>query len=164
MGPSKVWQFLTRTADTVRLVTKTAAWSSRKDPMVLSTSDNSVYMLGGHNCEDETCTDDLAQTDVWMSIADSTNTVGESWTCQTANYDTSLKETYSKGVGWGVAYRTKRHPQRQLTHVRHDSVRPAARGPRIRSSPKRPSPECLNTQTLIASGLGSRYGRPGILK
>merc|ERR1711975_66245 len=76
---------------------------SRKDPMLLATSDNKLYLMGGHNCNDATCSNNMAFTDVWMSqevtTAGLTSEVGTTWTCQTANYDPALTSTYTKGIG-----------------------------------------------------------------
>jgi len=71
--------------------------------MLQVTSDNKLYLMGGHNCNDATCTNNAAFTDVWMSqettTAGLTAGVGATWTCQTAHYNSSLTETYSKGIG-----------------------------------------------------------------
>merc|ERR1719456_748253 len=59
--------------------------------------------MGGHNCNDATCSNNAAFTDVWMSqettTAGLTSGVGATWTCQTANYDSALTSTYTKGIG-----------------------------------------------------------------
>merc|ERR1719456_935941 len=59
--------------------------------------------MGGHNCNDATCSNNAAFTDVWMSQETTSASllldVGTTWTCQTANYDPSLTSTYTKGIG-----------------------------------------------------------------
>merc|ERR1712036_8458 len=59
--------------------------------------------MGGHNCNDATCSNNAAFTDVWMSVAETTggltSEVGTTWTCQTANYDSALTGAYTKGIG-----------------------------------------------------------------
>merc|ERR1740138_1557321 len=98
-----VYTALDTAASTMKLVASTVPFSSRKDPMLLATSDNKLYLMGGHNCNDATCSNNLAFTDVWMSqevtTAGLTAEVGTTWTCQTANYDPSFTSTYTKGIG-----------------------------------------------------------------
>merc|ERR1711959_852420 len=93
----KVYTALDEAAATMKLVASSVPFSSRKDPMLLATSDNKLYLMGGHNCNDATCSNNGAFTDVWMS-SDTTD-VGTTWTCQTANYDSALTGAYTKGIG-----------------------------------------------------------------
>jgi len=99
----KVYTALDTAAATMKLVASSVPFSSRSDPMLLATSDNKLYLMGGHNCNDATCSNNAAFTDVWMSsettVAGLTSEVGSTWSCQTANYDPSLTQTYSKGIG-----------------------------------------------------------------
>merc|ERR1719236_281058 len=98
-----VYTALDEAAATMKLVASSVPFASRKDPMLLATSDNKLYLMGGHNCNDATCSNNLAFTDVWMSeevtTAGLTSEIGTTWTCQTANYDPSFTSTYSKGIG-----------------------------------------------------------------
>jgi hypothetical protein len=98
-----VYTALDTAATTMKLVASTVPFASRKDPMLLATSDNNLYLMGGHNCNDATCSNNLAFTDVWMSTevttAGLTSEIGTTWTCQTANYDPSFTSTYGKGIG-----------------------------------------------------------------
>jgi hypothetical protein len=89
----KVWQFLTQKADTVKLISS-VPWPTRSSPILLTSSDNKLYLMGGHNCgsDDPNCAN--VMTDVWMS-ADA----GSTWNCQTANYLDSAYSAYSKGIG-----------------------------------------------------------------
>merc|ERR1719162_995309 len=99
----KVYTALDTAAATMKLVASSTPFSSRRDPMLQVISDNKLYLMGGHNCNDATCSNNAAFTDVWMSVATTTAgltaEVGATWTCQTANYDSALTETYSKGIG-----------------------------------------------------------------
>merc|ERR1719305_938731 len=99
----KGYTALDTAAATMKLVAETVPFASRKDPMLLVTSDNKLYLMGGHNCDTATCSNNAAFTDVWMSTAVTTagltSEVGTTWTCQTANYDPSLTSTYTKGIG-----------------------------------------------------------------
>jgi methionine-rich copper-binding protein CopC len=99
----KVYTALDTAAATMKLVASTVPFASRKDPMLQATSDNKLYLMGGHNCNDATCSNNAAFTDVWMSTevttAGLTSEVGATWTCQTANYDAALTSTYTKGIG-----------------------------------------------------------------
>merc|ERR1711937_855523 len=98
-----VYTALDAAASTMKLVASTVPFASRQDPMLLATSDNKLYLMGGHNCDDATCSNNLAFTDVWMSqevtTSGLTSEVGTTWTCQTANYDSSFTSTYTKGIG-----------------------------------------------------------------
>merc|ERR1719335_1205261 len=98
-----VYTALDTAASTMKLVASTVPFASRKDPMLLATSDNKLYLMGGHNCNDATCSNNEAFTDVWMSqevtTGGITSEVGATWTCQTANYDPSFTSTYTKGIG-----------------------------------------------------------------
>ena len=98
----KVYTALATVAATMKLVASTVPFASRKDPMLLATSDNKLYLMGSHNCNDATCTNNAAFTDVWMSqevtTGGITSEVGATWTCETANYDPSFTSTYTKGI------------------------------------------------------------------
>merc|ERR1719161_1468418 len=98
-----VYTALDKAASTMKLVASTVPFASRKDPMLLATSDNKLYLMGGHNCNDDVCSNNKAFTDVWMSsavkTAGITSDIGTTWTCQTANYDPSFTSTYTKGIG-----------------------------------------------------------------
>jgi hypothetical protein len=90
-----VWRFFDRKMSVVQRILDTLPFSDRKDPRMLSTSDEKVFLLGGHMCEDvNTCSNNQVFTDVWMS-----SNSGETWVCQTANYNPALTTQYSKGVG-----------------------------------------------------------------
>merc|ERR1719487_1414908 len=82
----KVYTALDAAAATMILVASTVPFASRKDPMLLPTSDNKLYLMGGDNCNDATCSNNEAFTDVWMSVevttAGLTSEVGATWTCQ----------------------------------------------------------------------------------
>merc|ERR1719301_297135 len=99
----KVYTALDTAAATMKLVASTVPFASRKDPMLLATSDNKLYLMGGDNCNDATCSNNGAFTDVWMSsevtTGGITSEIGATWTCQTANYDPSFTSTYTKGIG-----------------------------------------------------------------
>merc|ERR1711871_635270 len=99
----KVYTALDEAAATMKLVANSVPFASRKDPMLLATSDNKLYLMGGHNCNDATCSNNAAFTDVWLSsetaTAGLTSEIGTTWTCQTANYDSSFTSTYTKGIG-----------------------------------------------------------------
>jgi len=98
-----VYTALDYEAATMKLVASSVPFASRKDPMLQVTSDNKLYLMGGHNCNDATCSNNGAFTDVWMSqettTAGLTSEVGTTWSCQTANYDPSFTSTYTKGIG-----------------------------------------------------------------
>merc|ERR1719265_2125559 len=99
----KVYTALDTSAATMKLVASSVPFASRKDPMLQVTSDNKLYLMGGHNCNDATCSNNGAFTDVCMSqettTAGLTSEVGTTWSCQTANYDPSFTSTCSKGIG-----------------------------------------------------------------
>merc|ERR1719305_857095 len=99
----KVYTALDTAAATMKLVASSVPFASRKDPMLQAASDNKLYLMGGHNCNDATCSNNGAFTDVWLSsettTAGLTSEIGTTWTCQTANYDPSLTSTYTKGIG-----------------------------------------------------------------
>merc|ERR1719162_466952 len=99
----KVYTALDKAAATMKLVARSTPFASRRGPMLQVTSDNKLYLMGGHNCNDATCSNNAAFTDVWLSsettTAGLTTEVGATWTCQTANYDSAFTSTYSKGIG-----------------------------------------------------------------
>jgi len=90
-----VWRFMDAQMTSVQqILTGSLPFSDRKDPKLLTTSDDKLYLLGGHMCNDAACSNNLVFTDVWSSA-----NIGESWDCQTANYNDALTSVYSKGIG-----------------------------------------------------------------
>merc|ERR1719387_3239357 len=81
-------------ASVVSLVTTDAEFPARMDPILMTSSSQAVYLLGGHmaSCTGAMCGEVF--TDVWVS-----NDVGITWQCQTANYDSTLTSSYTKGIG-----------------------------------------------------------------
>merc|ERR1719191_100838 len=93
----KVWAFEDKAATVVSQMTASAPWSKRADPILLTDSLNSVYLVGGYDAELCTLTDvfcAFVMTDVWKST-DS----GATWQCLTANMASEMTLEYSRGVG-----------------------------------------------------------------
>jgi hypothetical protein len=90
-----VWRFTSETLELVQLVaTAPLPFGTRNDPKLLTTSDNKLYLIGGHTCKDLQCSNNEVFNDVWMS-----SNVGETWTCQTSTIDPSMVSSYSRGMG-----------------------------------------------------------------
>lgn len=93
-----LWKFLDRECTEVMSVAGQLPFSRRSDPTLLASSDASLWMMGGHwDCgNDVYCRNGnaMAFTDVWKS-----SDGGTTWSCITVNYDPSLTELYSMGIG-----------------------------------------------------------------
>jgi hypothetical protein len=94
-----VWKFLNSTYVVQKVAEAPLPFENRLDPKLMTTSDNKLYLLGGHNCKDMLCTDNMVMSDLWMS-ADT----GATWECQTMGVfaNSLLSSTiteYSKGIG-----------------------------------------------------------------
>eukprot|EP00747_Dinoflagellata_sp_TGD_P154236 gnl/TRDRNA2_/TRDRNA2_177480_c1_seq4.p1 gnl/TRDRNA2_/TRDRNA2_177480_c1~~gnl/TRDRNA2_/TRDRNA2_177480_c1_seq4.p1 ORF type:complete len:1607 (-),score=271.05 gnl/TRDRNA2_/TRDRNA2_177480_c1_seq4:140-4501(-) len=94
-----VWRFLNSTYVVQKVAEAPLPFEDRMDPKLMSTSDNKLYLLGGHKCEDMLCKNNMVMSDLWRS-----DDVGATWMCQTmgiyANTALSSMITqYSKGIG-----------------------------------------------------------------
>lgn len=89
-----VWRFMDKHLSFVQQIRDSFPFSDRKDPKMLSTSDEKVFLFGGHMCSDATCSNNMVFTDVWKS-----SNCGETWVCQTANFNAAMTSEYSKGIG-----------------------------------------------------------------
>jgi hypothetical protein len=88
-----VWAMSDKKATIVKLVTASLPFARRQDPILVATSDTTLYLMGGHNCIDPICATQVF-TDVWSS-----GDGGATWVCQTANYAPELTEKFSLGIG-----------------------------------------------------------------
>jgi hypothetical protein len=101
-----VWNFLDKEMTLAQQVATSVPFATRSDPILLTNSDNILYLLGGYDstaCAQADVSCSAVFTDVWHS-AD----FGATWACLTANYDKSMTSTYTKGIG--------RHVSSVMTH------------------------------------------------
>eukprot|EP00928_Gymnodinium_smaydae_P026796 TRINITY_DN20933_c0_g2_i1.p1 TRINITY_DN20933_c0_g2~~TRINITY_DN20933_c0_g2_i1.p1 ORF type:complete len:3701 (+),score=333.29 TRINITY_DN20933_c0_g2_i1:157-11103(+) len=90
-----VWTFLDEKAAYVqRVLSGELPFGYRRDPSLSSSSDGSIYLVGGYSCSGDHCEKvGHTLTDIWTS-----KDLGTSWTCLSASYATTIGRSVPDGL------------------------------------------------------------------